>query len=368
MNYQGLIPEVQKEVKPALPHWRYGIIENNVKIVDPLLHYGCFTLGYDYPSIVDKVCDVMKNIKPEIAEVIGFGDLYLNPVSYELQNRLHRVTGGYYSFYALSGSDANEGAIKLASAYHYSQGNKNKTKIVSLMPSYHGSTYLTSSLGCDSLMDDPFYNFRQSENVIRVDRDFSQNNVNWTEVAAIMVETCSYGNDMTPFTEDFWNKLTHIQENHNVLIIIDDIFMGGGKTGHYVGWKHLPITPDIFTMGKAITGGFFPLSITLYNEKVKQSLPQNFKWEHGFTYNFSIPGIVSAIEYLDIVHNQNLVGQHTGIVNRAKKLFLDSGYDIINNFGTYFLVQKYKFKCLYMIPLNADDIYFRELQRNINSK
>lgn len=368
MNYKGLIPEVQKPVQPALPHWRYGTIEDGVKKIDPLLHFGCFTLGFDYKPIVDKVCDVMKNIKPEIAEVVGYGDLRLNPVSYELQDKLYRVTGGYNSFYALSGSDANEGAIKLALAYHYTKGNKNKTKIMSMIPSYHGSTYLTSSMGCDSLMVDPFYGVNPFEGSIRVTREFSQSGRDWSEVAAIMVETCTYGDDMIPYTEDFWNKLTYIQQNHDVLIIIDDIFMGGGKTGHYVGWKHLPVRPDIFTMGKAITGGFFPLSITLYNEKVKSRLPSYFKWEHGFTYNFSIPGIVSAIEYLDVVHNQNLVGQHSGIVSRAKKTFLDAGCEIISSFGTIFLIQKFKFMCMYMIPLNADDIYFQALRQELNLK
>ena len=53
MNYDGLIPEQQKPVQPAHPHWRYGTIEDGVKKIDPLLHYGCFTLGFEYPQIVD---------------------------------------------------------------------------------------------------------------------------------------------------------------------------------------------------------------------------------------------------------------------------------------------------------------------------
>lgn len=367
MKYQGIIPEVQKTVQPALPHWQYGVIEDGVKRVDPLLHYGCFTLGFDYPQIIDKVSEVMKNIKPEIAEVVGYGDIRLNPCSYELQQRLHTLTG-YYSFYALSGSDANEGAVKLASAYHHERGNTKKSKVLSMTPSYHGSTYFTSSLGCDSLMEDPFYNFKHTENVIRVDRDFEIGEQHWDSIGAIMVETCTYGDDMIPYTDEFWNKLTYIQQTYDVLIIIDDIFMGGGKTGHYVGWKHLPVQPDIFTMGKAITGGFFPLSITLYNDKIKNCLPPNFKWEHGFTYNFSIPGIVSAIEYLDIVVNRNLIGQHPGIVNRARKTFIDCGYTIVSQFGTYFIVQKFKFKAMYMIPLNANEQYFKALSNEINAQ
>ena len=56
--------------------------------------------------------------------------------------------------------------------------------------------------------------------------------------------------------------MSQIQEQ-GVIIIIDDIFTGGGKTGNFVGWKKLPVTPDIFTMGKAITGGYFPIEYHL---------------------------------------------------------------------------------------------------------
>jgi len=362
MEYQGLIPEVQQPVKQALPHWRYGTIENGVKVIDPLLHYGCFTMGYEQNNIVDKVSNVVKNVKPEIAEVVGYGDIRLNQVSFQLQEKLYSITG-YHSFYALSGSDANEGAVKLASAYHHNQGNLNKKKILSFKPGYHGSTFLTSSLACDTLMDDPFYTMEKYQGTHRVDRNFDADSINWDEFSAIMVETCSYGNHLTPYTDEFWRKLTRIQNNHNVLIIIDDIFMGGGKTGNYVGWKHLPIVPDIFTMGKAVTAGFFPLSMTFYNEKVKNSLPKNFKWEHGFTYNFSIPGVVSALEYIDIV--QKLLPNVPNLISIAKKTFIDCGCNIVNSFGTYFLITKGKYQTMYMIPLNADQEYFDVLKQNL---
>jgi len=113
MELKGLIPEVQQETHPGLPHWKYGTIENNKKIIDPLLHYGCFTLGFDRNDIINHVCEQLKNIKPEIAEsAVPTGDtLRLNHASYELADRIYILSNGYRSFYALSGSDANEGAV-----------------------------------------------------------------------------------------------------------------------------------------------------------------------------------------------------------------------------------------------------------------
>jgi len=367
MELKGLIPEVQQETQPALPHWDYGTIEEDSKKIDPLLHYGCFVLGYNRHDIIDYVCEAHKKIKPEIAEsVVPTGEtLRLNHASYQLAERVYEISGGYRSFYALSGSDANEGAVKLASAYHHQKGNHNKNVIVSFQKAYHGSTFLTINLGADNLMEDPFYNMPKYSGVTRIPRDFEYVPHEWENVSCIVVETCSYGNNMTPNSKEFWEKLSHIQKEHDVILIIDDIFMGGGKTGNYIGWSHLPVKPDISTMGKAITGGTFPLSMVLYNERIHNSLPQNFKWEHGFTYNYSMPGILSALKYFEILEAEQVLEQHDSIKHRAEETITASGFDIVNSFGLHFMIRKGKYQMLYIIPMNATDEYFEVLKENL---
>jgi adenosylmethionine-8-amino-7-oxononanoate aminotransferase len=367
MTLKGLIPGQQKPTHPSTHHWQFGTVENGIKKVDPLLHYGCFTLGFDRADIVQHVCDAVKGVKPEIAESIIHGeDLKLNHVSYELSNKLFEMSNGYRSFFALSGSDANEGAVKLSSAYHHIKKNKNKNKVVSFYRSYHGSTFLNSNLG-DLLMDNPLYTMNRYDGVIRLSRDFDMNSVDWNQVMSIMVETCSYGDDMTPNSDEFWQKLKHIQQKFDVLIIIDDIFMGGGKTGDYFGWKHLPILPDICTMGKAITGGYFPLSITMYNEKIHNILPNNFDWDHGYTYNFSLAGINSALKYMDILEKEHVLNKHQTIQNIATKTIQSTGFEILNRFGCLYMIRKGNYKNLYIVPLNATDEYFTVLKQNLNS-
>jgi adenosylmethionine-8-amino-7-oxononanoate aminotransferase len=266
----------------------------------------------------------------------------------------------------LSGSDANEGAVKLASAYHFIRGNKNKKYIVSLNKSFHGSTFLVQNIGCENLMIDPFYTMDKYTGVKRVNRNFKIEDIDWTEVSCFVVETCNYGGKMDPFTEEFWAKLKTLQDDHDVLIVIDDIFFSGGKTGNFAGWKHLPIEPDIFTIGKAITGGFFPLSAFMYNEKVHNVLPDKFFWDHGFTYNYSISGITSALEYLKIVEEQKLFENVPSIIDRAKQTFEKCGCMIINSFGTVFIVvQPRKHPIMYVVPINANDEYFEALEENL---
>ena len=181
--------------------------------------------------------------------------------------------------------------------------------------------------------------------------------------ALIYMEGCGPCNATRPE----WQKLKHVQQTFDVLIIMDDIFMGGGKTGDYFGWKHLPIQPDICTMGKAITGGYFPLSITMYNEKIHQTLPTNFDWDHGYTYNFSLSGINSALKYMDILEKEQVLNNHQTIQNTAVKTIQSTGFKILNRFGCLYMIRKGNYKNLYIVPLNATEEYFTVLKQNLES-
>jgi adenosylmethionine-8-amino-7-oxononanoate aminotransferase len=367
MKYRGLIPnEQQEEIYLPLPQWQYGEIRDGRKIVDPILHYGCFVLGYHNEEILDFVADTVKNNRPEIAEPMmpKTNDLRLNHISFEFVDRIYNITG-MMPFFALSGSDANEGAVKLAAAYHYQKGNLHKKTIVGFEKSYHGSTWLTMSIGHDNFMDKPFYTMDPYQSVKRIPRDFSDDCIDWNSVSAIMIETCSYGHEMIPPTAEFWARLDRIRTEYDVLIIIDDIFMGGGKTGDYIGWKNFNINPDISTMGKAITAGFFPLSMVLYNDKIKNTLPKNFRWEHGFTYCFSLAGIASASKYLDILQRDNLLADHSRLVNTATSIFQEAGFRIRYQFGLHFKIADDYEKYLYIIPVNATEEYFEALRDNL---
>ena len=368
-DFKALLTAEQRDITLEKTYWDYGIIDNGRKIVDHMMHHSAFTLGYNQPRIVDAVADVMKNIKPEIAEtMIPNEPLYVNRVTVQLAEKLYNITQGYRSFFSLSGSDANEGAVKLASAYHFLKGNKDRKYIVSLNKSFHGSTFLVQNIGCENLMIDPFYTMEKYSGVKRVNRNFKIEDTDWSQVFCFVVETCNYGGKMDPFTDDFWSKLRTIQQEHDVLIVIDDVFFSGGKTGNYAGWKHLPIEPDIFTIGKAITGGFFPLSAFMYNQKVHDVLPDRFFWDHGFTYNYSIPGIVSALEYLKIVEEQDLMSNVPNIIERTKQTFKEAGWMVLNNFGTVFVAANpKKGGMMYVVPINATDEYFEVLKENLTS-
>tara|TARA_B110000211_G_scaffold233694_1_gene300645 strand:+ start:1800 stop:2897 length:1098 start_codon:yes stop_codon:yes gene_type:complete len=362
-KFPGLIPGRQDIVGFENPSWQYGNIVDGVKQIDPLLHFSCFVLGFERFDIIDYVCDQMK-MKPEVAEsfIMEDSNLRLNDVSWQLAEQLYNMCG-YKSIFALSGSDANEGAIKLASAYQHQLGQHQRKKIVTFNNSYHGSTFLTNNLG-DSLFDNPFYTLNRYTEVVRLSTDFNINDTNWDEVLCVMVETCQYAQQLQPHSDEFWNKMKQLQAQ-GVVLILDDIFIGGGKTGSFVGWRNLPVKPDIFTMGKAVTAGYFPLSITLYGDRIDQVLPDNFDWEHGFTYNYSLPGILSCFKYIDILHKEMPLDNHFTVQQRAQKVFESQGYIVNSVFGLLFSAHRGDTHKFFIVPVNATDEYFEILEQQI---
>jgi len=118
-------------------------------------------------------------------------------------------------------------------------------------------------------------------------------------------------------------------------------------------------------MGKAITAGFFPLSMVLYNKKIEEVLPKTFNWEHGFTYSFSLPGIASATKYLDILERDNLLANHDRLVKTAQDIFKEYGFNIRSQFGLHFKIANDREKYFYIIPVNATDEYFDVLKDNL---
>lgn len=367
LMFKGLIPGEQRNIHPANPKWAYGTVEQNKKVIDYTLGLGCFMLGFQRHDIIDWVNSKLK------LEVFENGESLLNQSdsqtlydsAFELSDKLYRMTGGYKSMFALSGSDANEGAIKLAAAYHSIKKNK-RHRIIGFNNSYHGSTFLNYNVG-RAFMDQAFYNLKPYEHVQLLDRTFDMDSVDWSDVMCIMVETRSWCDMLKSYPADFWDKIKQIQQDHDVLLLLDDIFIGGGKTGHWVGWQHLDIQPDIFTQGKAITGGYFPLSNTLYSKKIDDVLPSNFVWDHGFTYSFHSAGILSSLKYIDILQKENLLSQVEHKKLQAEQLLHHTGYTIKEQLGLLYTVKKGDKKLFVTVPLTADEEYFDILKKHLDN-
>ena len=157
------------------------------------------------------------------------------------------------------------------------------------------------------------------------------------DLCAVVIETSSWQNGLYNPGEEFWSGLRQKCTDKDIVLIVDDIAMCGGKTGSFFGWTGI-VEPDIFTMGKALTAGYFPLSATMVNEKIYAVLKDQL-WVHGFSYSFSLSGIFSTLAYLDIIEKEHLFENFANLEKSARAMcnrLVDDG--LITGFNNHGLV------------------------------
>jgi adenosylmethionine-8-amino-7-oxononanoate aminotransferase len=269
----------------------FGFIDNGAPKMDLSLgSCGCFPIGFKRTDIIDAVNESMKDAP------FSSGEFYTtHPAVIDLGDRLFCMSDGYRSFFAVSGSDAIEGAIKLAQLYN------GRNKFLGFVKSYHGSTYMSSSISDATYITNTF-----GKDPRCIISDYNLESIT-DDLCAVVIETSSWQNGLYDPGSEFWLGLRQICTDKDIVLIVDDIAMCGGKTGTFFGWQGV-VQPDVFTMGKALSSGYFPLSATCLSEKIFNKIKDTM-WAHGFSYSFSLSGIYSTLAYLDLLEREHLLAE-----------------------------------------------------------
>jgi len=366
---------------------KFGFIEKDREVIDLSLgNGGAFLLGFDRYDFIDHVNEEMKKNPFVSGEYMS-----TNRSVIELTEKLYQLSGGYRSVFALSGSDAVEGAIKIAMLYHKCK-NQIRTNILGIQNSYHGSTHLSSSIGnlsfmAKSMQPHPF--------CIQINREQSEEDLlneiksNADTAACLVIEPCSWTYRLKQRSEDFWNKLKRICNEKDMLLIFDDIATGGGKTGSFFGFDK-KLEPDIFTSGKSFSGGYFPLSACFVSERVNEIVKYGFL-SYGFTYSFSLSGIYCTLKYLDVLEKEKHFDNFRSVLDKAisvmeqlkkeKVIYNYRNYGLLFDLDTPDTEEQIYYNnglnaglwtpsidhLLLVVPLIADDRYFDNLKSRLIS-
>ena len=309
-----------------------------------------------------------------------------NQAVIDLTEKLYQLSGGYRSVFSLSGSDAVEGAVKIAMLYHKCK-EQDRQYILGIQNSYHGSTHLSASIGnmnfmANSMTPHPF--------CIQIDREKSEDEIlndiesHSDKAACLIIEPCSWSNNLKKYSDTFWNRLKTLCLEKDVLLIYDDIATGGGKTGTFFGFNK-QVAPDIFTCGKAFSGGYFPLSASMVSERVNEVVKDGFL-SYGFTYSFSMSGIYCTTKYIDVLEKENHLDNFNSVLSNAisimeqlkqeKIIFNYRNYGLLFDIDTPDTEENVYFAnglnaglwtpsvdhLLIMMPINADAEYFDKLK------
>jgi len=272
----------------------------------------------------------------EQMSVLGFSNSYTgyaNVPSIKLTERLLDLVYSNMSgiFYASSGSEANEMAMKAARYFWFVQGKPSKTKIISRQEAYHGSLGATAAItgmpafhkgfgpeAPDILQVPTCYPYRCQwcsskpgctlECADNIDGVITREGAD--TVAAVIGEPVHGAGGVIPPDPEYWPRLRAICDRHDVLLIADEVITGFGRTGRWFALEHWGVQPDIMTIAKAVTSAYVPLSAFIASRRVHDVIlaaPAESKFMIGCTNSAHPTACAVALRNLQIFDDEELV-------------------------------------------------------------
>ena len=270
---------------------------NSKKYLDFVSGIAVFALGYHNESYNNA-------LKEQIDKLIHTSNYYYNVPAIEAAKKLKAVSGMDRVFFTNSGAEAIEGAIKAARKYAYLKDGTTDHEIIAMEHSFHGRT-----MGALSVTGNPHYReaFEPGIGNIRFatmnDIDSVKALIN-EKTCAIIMETVQGEGGIHPADEAFLREIRSICDEKDILLILDEIQCGMGRTGYMFAWQKYGVKPDIMTTAKALGCGV-PVGAFLLNEKVgAHSLVAG---DHGTTYGGN-PLVCAAVnKVLDLFETNHII-------------------------------------------------------------
>ena len=242
-------------------------------------------IGHQHPR-------VLAAIKKQVDELCFAGPGFATEPRAQLGKKLAEVTGLAKSFYCLSGTEANESAIKMARVY------TGRSKIISRYRSYHGDTMGAMSVSGDfrrwpvepgvpgtvRVFDPYCYRCPFGKTVDSCSRECVSHIEEVIQmegphtIAAMLVEGITGTNGLLVPPDDYYPKLRALLDKYGILLIDDEVMAGFGRTGKWLATQHYGIKPDIVTCAKGLTSSYVPLAAVIVSREIADSLENNMLW------------------------------------------------------------------------------------------
>ncbi len=279
--------------------------EQGAKYLDLLSGIGVNALGYGHPAIERAIVNQSRAL-------IHTSNLFYHEGQAELALRLTERTGMDRVFFSNTGTEAWEGALKLARAHAgllRSEGKQIGTKFLALEQSFHGRTYGSMSTTYKAKYREPFapgvpgVEFVKFNDVTDLRAKFSD------EVCAILVEAIQGEGGIRPLSQEFFAEARKLADSTGAFLIVDEIQAGMGRTGKWCAYQHYGIKPDVTTLAKPIAGGI-PLGAILCTEEAARAIHAGM---HGTTFGGGPLACAVAIAVIDAIEKEGLLEHITKV-------------------------------------------------------
>ncbi len=274
-------------------------------------------VGHRHPKVVNAI----KAQVDKYMHLMVYGEyiqspqvLFAKKISDLLPEKLNSV------YFVNSGSEANEGAMKLAKRY------TGRSEIISCKDAYHGSTHGALSLMSDTEFTQAFRPLLPGIRYIRFNEEADLSYIT-TQTAAVVVEAVQGEGGVIPAQASFMKKLRQQCDRTGCLLIIDEVQTGFGRTGKLFGFMHYDIVPDIISLAKGMGGGM-PIGAFVADKAVMDVFQSNPVLGHITTFGGHPVSAAAAVATLDVLINEKLIQQ---VATKGKRLIEQLKHPLIRS-------------------------------------
>jgi acetylornithine aminotransferase/acetylornithine/N-succinyldiaminopimelate aminotransferase len=263
------------------------------RYLDFLSGIGVNALGHTHPAI-------QATLKRQAGRLIHVSNLFFHEYQAELAKRLTKISGMDRAFFCNSGTEAWEGALKLARIYartRNTNGHRPKWRILALDNSFHGRTFGSLATTGQAKYRDPFVPLLPGISFVRFNDVEDLKHQFDAGVCAICIETIQGEGGICPVSPEFLQLARKLTESGDALLILDEIQCGLGRTGRYFAYQHYGVQPDVVTIAKPLAAGL-PLGAILTTNRVASSMHPGM---HGTTFGGGPLACAVAIEFLRVL-------------------------------------------------------------------
>lgn len=272
--------------------------EDNKKYIDFGSGIGTLSLGTANRAYNDAIV-------AQLNKVQHMSNYFYSQPTSQLAEKI--IKGSYLSkvFFCNSGAEANEGAIKLARKYSFDKYGKNRSTILTFNKSFHGRTITTLSATGQEVFHNYFFPFTEGFKYCEYNNPTAFIESLTDDICAVMLEVIQGEGGVNVLDSSFAKLINEQCKNRDILIIIDEVQTGIGRTGKLFGYQNYDIKPDIITLAKGLAGGL-PIGAVVAAQSCDQVLGKGM---HGSTFGGNPVSAAAAGFVLDTINNEDFLNE-----------------------------------------------------------
>ncbi len=284
--------------------------------LDFLSGIGVCNVGHCHPRLV-------KAVQEQAKELIHVSNLFYTLPQLELAQMLAQNSIEGKCFFVNSGAEANEGALKLVRKYFWAKGEE-RFETITAYGSFHGRTFETMAATGQQKKKKGFEPLPPGFKHIPFNDIAALKKAISSQTAAVLLEPIQGEGGVYPAKIDYLQEVRKVCDEEGIILILDEIQTGLGRTGKFLAYEHFGIEPDIVTLAKGLAGGL-PMGVAL----AKTHLADAFEpGDHGSTFGGNPLACAAAVATLEIIFDENLVDKSA----KLGRYFLIELQNIANDF------------------------------------